>query len=370
MAHQASGPNTGFHSGIDLDPIDWERRVAEARARRELALARRARAAGAGERPGDPGAPRAGKEPPGAPWSYLPAPRAAIRATAHAARLPSAAGAMSAASGAFSAASGVLELAMPRRRTRLAAVLGSGLALGVIATAALLFGGSDPAPLPLPAETAAIPPAAEAPDPAPGPETAAITTPAPSRPEAVVEPVRLSLPEAEPDAAPAPVVAAEPAQTPAAATPGTMTAMEDARIFLHVPAGAPSATTEAVLAALSDQGLPVAGLVPVRLEVGRSNLRYYHAEDAAIAEEIAAALGVTPVGAIEARDFAETANRPAPGTVEIWLAGDAKPGPAPTLPLAPETAEAPVARPLPRDNAGIDPQVIRNLVEAARASPG
>ena len=37
---------------------------------------------------------------------------------------------------------------------------------------------------------------------------------------------------------------------------------------------------------------------------------------------------------------------------------------------SPETAEAPVARPLPRDNAGIDPQVIRNLVEAARASPG
>ncbi|HMR61237.1 MAG TPA: hypothetical protein PKD62_11975, partial [Amaricoccus sp.] len=174
MAQQASGPNSGFHSGIDLDPVDWERRVAEARARRELALARRARAAG--ERPGDPGAPRAGKEPRGALWSSLPAPRAAIRATAHAARLPSAAGAMSAASGAFSAASGVLELAMPRRRTRLAALLGSSIALGVIAAAALLLGGRDPAPLPLPAETAAIPPAAEAADPSPGPETAAIAT--------------------------------------------------------------------------------------------------------------------------------------------------------------------------------------------------
>ncbi len=356
MAQQASGPNNGPYSGMNFDPVDWERRVAEARARREVALARRARAHG------DPGSRWVEKEPPAAPWFRPPAPRAAIRAAAHAARLPNAAQAMSAASGAFSAASGVLELAMPRRRTRLAVFVGSGLAVGLVAAAGLFLGGDDPAPLPVPTEVATVAPAPEPASPAPDRSVAAITAPAPSRPEAVVEPLSLSRAEAPP----APELA--PAEIPAvaAAIPRAPTPAGDARIFVHVPTGAPAATTDAVLTELASTGLSVAGLVPVRLEVGRSNVRYYHPEDAALAGRIAAALAVTPVGPTEARDLAEVANGPAPGIIEIWLAGDATPGPAPTMPMAPETAQAPEARPETRSG-GIDPQVIRSLVEAARA---
>jgi hypothetical protein len=366
MAQQASGPTSGSFSGISFDPVDWERRVAEARARRELALARRARATGSGDRAADTGARRTDKEPQGAPWLRHPAPRAPGRA---AARLPSASQAMSAATGAFSAASGVLELALPRRRTRLGILFGSGLALGLVAAASLLLRDGDPAPQPFPAEVAAPAPAPDTPAAAPDTNVAAITSPAPSRPEPAVEPLRLSPPEAVAEApAGATAVAESPAVTEAA--PVTLTAATgEARIFVHVPSGARPATTDAVLGALTNAGLPVAGLVPVRLEVGRSNLRYYHSEDAALAEEIAAALAATPVGATEARNFAELANPPPPGTVEIWLAGDSTPGPAPTMPMALEAAETPLARPEPRDS-GIDPQVIQHLVEAARDGSG
>lgn len=53
MAPEASGPERG-PSGLPFDPVEWERRVAEARVRREAALASRTRSSAPPARPPAP----------------------------------------------------------------------------------------------------------------------------------------------------------------------------------------------------------------------------------------------------------------------------------------------------------------------------
>ena len=48
-------------------------------------------------------------------------------------------------------------------------------------------------------------------------------------------------------------------------------------------------------------------------------MRYFHPEDAAAARQLAAALG----SGAEARDFTGLTRPARPGTLEVWLAGDA-----------------------------------------------
>ncbi|MEO0990717.1 MAG: hypothetical protein AAFX00_07200, partial [Pseudomonadota bacterium] len=64
-------------------------------------------------------------------------------------------------------------------------------------------------------------------------------------------------------------------------------------------------------------GLGLASVIVDRTPhtIRASNVRYYHVEDAQVAADIADAIGAT------ARDFTETARRPALGTIEVWLSG-------------------------------------------------
>ena len=53
----------------------------------------------------------------------------------------------------------------------------------------------------------------------------------------------------------------------------------------------------------------------MRLTIGDTHLRYYHAEDAAAADALAAEIGAS------ARDFTSYTPRPDPGLIEVWVAG-------------------------------------------------
>lgn len=147
---------------------------------------------------------------------------------------------------------------------------------------------------------------------APGSEIAAIDqlVAAPADPEAATTD---SPTEASPTEAPAePVVDMSDA-----------TALASARISVNYPATA-AGTANEIAVALRAAGAGAANVVPVGFSVSSTNVRYYHAQDRAAAEALAAlAAGAGPV---ETRDFTSFRPQPLPGVVEIWLRGSGSSG--------------------------------------------
>ena len=144
-----------------------------------------------------------------------------------------------------------------------------------------------------------------------------------------------------------------------------------AHVAVHYP---PSAEAEAVAAseALRAAGIASVETLPVNFAITRSNVRFYHTGDHAAADTVAALIAPDPTGeAPEARDFTDYATPPAPGKIEVWLAGapperapaqhpprgrDAAAGTRPRQPAPTFTAD------LPQDQAEA---VARILVERA-----
>ncbi|MBA3324488.1 MAG: hypothetical protein H0T41_04200 [Rhodobacteraceae bacterium] len=131
-----------------------------------------------------------------------------------------------------------------------------------------------------------------------------------------------------------------------------------ARVSVYYPTGAGDAAA-AALETIGAVGGSRAAATPVGHNIGRTNVRYYHEADLSGARELATAL------AAEARDFTDFRPQPEPGTIEVWLAGEA-------------SSAAPVAASVPRpqrgaalrDRSGIRPEPDRrasvNAVEQQR----
>jgi hypothetical protein len=100
------------------------------------------------------------------------------------------------------------------------------------------------------------------------------------------------------------------------------------RIVVFLPDGADGTQARDALAALSAAGFAAGDPALVGLRVARTHVRVYHAADRERAEAVAAALGG------EARDFTAFRPQPPAGTVEVWLAGLARPGPVSVAPRA------------------------------------
>jgi hypothetical protein len=98
-------------------------------------------------------------------------------------------------------------------------------------------------------------------------------------------------------------------------------------VVVHAPTGVADAAAAEALAALGAAGATASGPIRVNFTISRSHVRYYHPQDAAAAATAAAALPPDPSGPGEARDFTDYAPRPAPGTLEVWLAGAPAAGP-------------------------------------------
>ena len=94
--------------------------------------------------------------------------------------------------------------------------------------------------------------------------------------------------------------------------------------MLHYPASARDAA-DAVVAALEAAGVTEVVAVPVRFEVSRTDVRFFHGADEAVAHGIAAVLGRAGGGAgSRARDFTHFSPQPASGELEVWLAAGAR----------------------------------------------
>jgi hypothetical protein len=94
-----------------------------------------------------------------------------------------------------------------------------------------------------------------------------------------------------------------------------------ARVLVHVPSGVASSESERTMAALGTAGYTPVGTVSVPMTIGTTNIRYYHPEDAAAAQAMAAAITDGTGTEAIARDFTDFRPQPAAGTIEIWLAG-------------------------------------------------
>ena len=345
-----------------FDPIALEDRLRVARQQRAEAIARR-EAAGRSH-PAPVARPPATAPPPVEPAApVLAAPPAPRRAAPAAARRRASA---------------------PSVAHPLVAVL----AVGLSAAFALSRGAPEAAPTDAFTAVEAAPPADAASVPAPTPVdvasatppaqptvTVARPTPAPAEtPEpavavaarsdpAAVAPRPASAPPPDPAAVPAiasrPVArapaVAEPDAEPEALAPPTPVAPRAARVLVNAPASVPPGALDATLATLGAAGFDKVANQPTRLTIRTSTVRYYNAEDAAAAAEIAALIGPELPGGIEARDFSTAPSRGAPGHLEIWIAGASPGGPARA------------ARPAPAS--GIDPDQIRRLVESALTPP-
>ena len=216
------------------------------------------------------------------------------------------------------------------------------------------FGGSIKSPRPV----GLLQPAAEADPPRGGALTGSLLAalPGPTSVETVPGPAPAPVEAAAPDPEPAPEPqsAAEATAVPALPLP--------ARVFIHYPASAQAAAT-AAQQALRDAGVAGVEVVPVRIAIGRSNVRFYHDADgpgaATVADLLAA--GLPPEDAPQARDFTDYATPPAPGKVEVWLAGAPAAGasaPRRSAPAAPRAAPAP-PRPAPvAETTAVPPDIL------------
>lgn len=143
--------------------------------------------------------------------------------------------------------------------------------------------------------------------------------PSRARPSAAQRPPpRPALPAPEIEAPVAEVARAAPPPVDAA-PPGTL---RDIELVLHVPTGVAASARDALIEAARSAGFAVDLTRPASVTISRTNVRFYHSEDAEAARALAAAIGA------RARDF--TSFRPLPplGIVEIWMAGSAGRGQA------------------------------------------
>lgn len=92
----------------------------------------------------------------------------------------------------------------------------------------------------------------------------------------------------------------------------------DWEVALHLPPGTPPEALREAQSALRDVGV---GLIvstgAARFGVARSEVRFFHGDDAADAARIAEAMGA------QARDFSTYRPTPPPGSFEVWLVGEA-----------------------------------------------
>lgn len=263
MKREPLGPSDGPHTATFLDPIAWERRVAEARLRRDRVLAKRDKT----DRSQDQTlrCERIGRVPlphPPLPRAALPDPEQASTENSPTAALVS-----------------TLSTAA-RNRAAIPLTLAAALLLGWT----LIDSPTPPqaAPDTIPASVAA-----------PAPVAFATTTP-PANPDATV---------------PLPPVAATPHQ----------------HVKLLAPAGLAPATADRAAERLRAAGFTVTGPVAVPLTVPQANARYFHEADRDGLADLLTALAPLPGPAPELRGYTDLADAPPPGHIEIWLAGPAQP---------------------------------------------
>lgn len=206
-----------------------------------------------------------------------------------------------------------------------------------------------PDPEALGAATAAVaPPAIDLPvpaaEPAPAPpdalEAAVAAAPFDTATAAAVAPGAETAPETAPEAAPMRELAPRPRAAPAPTVASGPVAPADGalptRVTIHYPASGLAAAEDA-RAALAAAGVADVRLLPVRLDISRSNVRFYHAADGAAATTVAGLLsdgGEPPL----ARDFTDYRTPAAAGTLEVWLAGTSG-TPSASAPAAPRVPD-------------------------------
>lgn len=265
MKREPLGPPDGPTTATIFDPVAWERRVAEARLRRDRILAKPD--AAHQERDRALRCERIGRAPlprPPLPRASLPEPGAELPAAAFAP---------------------LASLAAPRETTSRGRI-----AIPVVAAALvagwMLFDRPD-------TQFEVVPKSAPAPSAAslPSMQTAAIP---PANPDATV---------------PLPPAAPVPHQ----------------HIKLLAPAGLAPENAEAAAESLRAAGFAVTGPVAVPLTVSQANARYFHEADRSGLTTLIAALAPLQGTAPELRGFTDLPDAPPPGRVEVWLAGPAQP---------------------------------------------
>ncbi|MBT8412863.1 MAG: hypothetical protein KJO30_00925 [Boseongicola sp.] len=90
---------------------------------------------------------------------------------------------------------------------------------------------------------------------------------------------------------------------------------EATNVVLLVPAFVPQTTAENAVATAADIGIPVDQTRRANVSISRTNIRYFHAQDAEAATILASGLGGV------ARDFTDFTPPPNPGVIEIWIQG-------------------------------------------------
>ncbi len=396
-----------------LDPVALEERLREARARRAAALSNRTPA------PLPPQRPAFARPLPSAVAVAQPSlksspddvPAVQVDRTAGVATGQAPVGPLPPAT---LATSGAVPLRLPEAtaaplqrfvRVPVWAIFVTGLALGGAVVALLAIAPSfrqpdDQASTAPPTEivTAAAtaePPADPAPaiDPVPDAPAAAATVPPPPDPAPTMAtpldealPSGLAAPTADPAAVPPPVLEtahlspAAPEPEAPAAPPAAVPL--PARVTIHYPPSAATAAENAA-AALRAAGLATVATIPVRFDISRTNVRFYHAGDGGAADTVAGLLatdGEPPL----TRDFTDYRTPAAAGTVEVWLAGTAtaalRPRPAPVTKgtgtrTAPATRSAtatppdPEPTPLPTAGMVFDPSPSATSPAPARPDP-
>lgn len=132
-------------------------------------------------------------------------------------------------------------------------------------------------------------------------------------------------PDLAPPVAATPETDVPPVALPVAASPrprlrpvpDAPPAPDDVTLVLHVSDGASDIDAAAAAAVLGAAGIAIDERRTSPLSISRTNIRYFHVEDAAFAALVAEAIGG------QLRDFTSFRPSPPPGIVEIWLAGGA-----------------------------------------------
>lgn len=192
--------------------------------------------------------------------------------------------------------------------------------------------GTEPTTLATPVPTVAVD------TPAPLPPVAVATAaprPAPANPNpaplaaADPAPERMAQPTPAPTAPP-PLAAVAPAASIPAAAPGRRS------VAVHAPSSVSDTALAAAVATVGAADSVDAWPVRVRMPIGATHVRYFHASDRAAAAAIAATVGG------ELRDFTSFSPPPSPGRLELWLAGDAsRAGNSPAIRQASQAAAPP-----------------------------
>ena len=254
-----------------MDPAVLERRLGEARIRREAALSARRQAVPATPAPAPPPGRLLAAAPPDGPGPLVAPARAPSSAPP-----PKRSG----------------------RRAPLAAIFIAGSLAGALAA------GIGPHALDL---------LADPPRPPPG---IAANPPPPPEPSAAARRVPVAV-----DAGPAvPARAITPAALPD--RPFALS-LEGARIVLSAPSGADAAAIASAMRALEEANPGGLTRADARVTIRTANVRYFHAADRSAAAEIATLLGAALGSEPEIRDFTDFTPPPSKGAIEVWLPGDA-----------------------------------------------